>query len=215
MPLTILVVDDESAIRLGVTDYLEMSGYSVIAAENGERALEMLEAYHPHLIVTDITMPQMDGYELVRKLRQRPAFQLLPVIFLTARTDIHERIRGYQSGGDVYLPKPFDLDELSVVVRNLLDRFQMMQSEWRLQTQAQSSEATEAQADSTSPLLLTQRERESLRFVADGLSNSQIGARLHLSSRTIEKYVSSLLRKTNTKNRAELVRFTIEHHLVN
>lgn len=216
MPLTILVVDDESAIRLAVTDYLEMSGYSVIAAENGERALEMLEAHHPHLMVTDVTMPQMDGYELVRKIRQRPAFRLLPVVFLTARTDTRERIRGYQLGGDVYLPKPFDLDELSAVVRNLLDRSQMIQSEWRLRTQAQEgSEATLAQADLTSALLLTQREKEVLNLLADGSSNSQIGNHLHLSSRTIEKYVSSLLRKTKTNNRAELVRFAIEHHLVN
>jgi DNA-binding NarL/FixJ family response regulator len=214
MPLTILVVDDESAIRLSVSDYLEMSGYSVIAAENGERALEMLERYHPHLIVTDVTMPQIDGYELVRKIRQRPEFRLLPVIFLTARTDTHERIRGYQLGGDLYLPKPFDLDELGAVIRNLLDRSQMVQSEWRLRTQAQGPEETRVQVELTSPLLLTQREKDVLKFLAGGLSNSQIGDHLHLSPRTIEKHVSSLLRKTETSNRAELVRFAIEHHLV-
>lgn len=212
MPLTILVVDDEPAIRLSVSDYLEMSGYSVIVAENGEKALEMLEKYHPHLIVTDVTMPQIDGYELVRKIRQRPEFRLLPVVLLTARTDTHERIRGYQLGGDVYLPKPFDLDELGAVIRNLLDRSQLVQSEWRLRTQAQGEDRV--QTDLTSPLLLTQREKDVLKFLAGGLSNSQIGDRLHLSPRTIEKHVSSLLRKTETSNRAELVRFAIEHHLV-
>lgn len=212
MPLTILVVDDEPAIRLSVSDYLEMSGYSVIVAENGERALEMLEEYRPHLIVTDVTMPQIDGYELVRKIRQRPEFRLLPVVLLTARTDTHERIRGYQLGGDVYLPKPFDLDELGAVIRNLLDRSQIVQSEWRLRAQ-EGSEEIRVQVDSIS-LLLTQREKDALRFLAEGLSNSQIGDRLHLSPRTIEKHVSSLLRKTETNNRAELVRFAIEHHLV-
>ncbi len=215
MPLTILVVDDEPAIRLSVSDYLEMLGYSVIAAENGERALEMLEKYHPHLIVTDVTMPQIDGYELVRKIRQQPAFRLLPVIFLTARIDTHDRIRGYQLGGDVYLPKPFDLDELGAVVRNLLDRSQMVQSELHLRPQAQSPEETKVQVDLTNPLLLTQREKDVLKLLAEGLSNRQIGDPLHLSPRTIEKHVSSLLRKTETNNRAELVRFAIDNHLVN
>jgi DNA-binding NarL/FixJ family response regulator len=212
MPLTILVADDDPGIRLSVSDYLELSGYSVIAAENGKKALEMIEQYQPHLIVTDITMPQMDGYELMRRVRQRPAFRLLPVVFLTARTETQERIRGYQLGCDLYLPKPFDLDELGAVIRNLLDRVQIVQSEWRLR--AQGKDPGEAEMLEMDQLALTQREKDVLKRLADGLSNAQIGDRLHLSPRTIEKYVSSLLQKTETSNRAELVRFAIERHLV-
>jgi CheY-like chemotaxis protein len=66
MSLLILFVDDDPGIRLSVSDYLEMSGYMVIAAKNGQEALAMLETYKPHLLVTDIVMPKMDGYELVR-----------------------------------------------------------------------------------------------------------------------------------------------------
>jgi len=223
MPLTILVVDDEPGIRLSVSDYLEMSGYSVIAAENGQKALEMLEEYQPHLIVTDITMPEMDGYELVRRVRQRPAFRLLPVVFLTARIETQERIRGYQIGADLYLPKPFDLEELGAVIRNLLDRSQIMQAEWRSRNTtdaegqmalAKSTEAGEEHLAAIDQFALTQRELEVLKLLADGMSNVQIGDHLHLSPRTVEKYVSSLLRKTETNNRAELVRVAFEHHLI-
>lgn len=221
MPLTILVVDDEPGIRLSVSDFLEMSGYSVIAAENGQEALEKLEAYQPHLIVTDITMPKMDGYELVRRVRQRPDFRLLPVVFLTARTETPERIRGYQTGADLFLPKPFDLEELGAVIRNLLDRAQIMQLEWRSRSvPGESSLPAHAEANDGHPpaeeaFPLTHRERDVLKLLVEGMSNVQIGSHLHLSPRTVEKYVSSLLRKTETNNRAELVRVTFENHLIN
>ncbi|MBD2041291.1 response regulator transcription factor [Microcoleus sp. FACHB-672] len=232
MPLTILVVDDDPGTRLAISHYLEMSGYSVITAENGQEALKMVDEYQPHLMVTDIIMPRMDGYQLVRQVRQRPAFRLLPVIFLTARTNTEERIRGYQLGCDIYLPKPFELDELGAVIRNLLERSQLIQSEWRFSypdtlrspngsvlpshlPQAEASEAKPIPATDSEPVLpLTQREQEVLDLLTVGLSNVQIGECLHLSPRTVEKYVSSLLRKTSTSNRAELVRFAMEHHLV-
>ncbi len=220
MPLTILVADDDLGTRLSISDYLEQAGYTVVMAANGLEALKLVEEYQPHLIVTDVTMPQMDGYELVRKVRQKPALRLLPVVFLTARTETHERIRGYQVGGDVYLPKPFELQELGVIVRNLLERLQMIELEWRSRNPSASGESVAAQDTHTavqpiSPALkLTEREQEVLTLLAEGLSNVQIGDRLHLSPRTVEKYVSSLLNKTDTSNRAELVRFAVDHHLV-
>jgi DNA-binding NarL/FixJ family response regulator len=220
MPLTILIVDDDLGIRLSVSDYLEMAGYSVIMAENGQNALAMVGQYQPHLIVTDVTMPEMDGYELIRQVRRQPAFRLLPVIFLTARTNTDDRIKGYQLGCDAYLPKPFELNELMAVVRNLLERSQMMESEWRHRTRSAESDG-EAVGNDRHPdrhqaikLDLTQREQDVLAELVEGLSNGQIGDRLHLSPRTIEKHVSSLLRKTETSNRAELVRFAMDHGLV-
>lgn len=243
MPLTILVADDDFATRLSITDYLEIIGYSVIAAENGKEALGLVQEFQPHLIVTDITMPQMDGYEFVRRVRLRPAFRLLPVIFLTERTSTEERIRGYQMGCDNYLAKPFELQELGAVIRSLLDRYALIA---QARSRAPEAESMPAEARSTangnpeadfltqksetgdslrnswaaraspSPNApkLTQREQEVLDLVTEGLSNVQIGDRLHLSPRTIEKHVSSLFRKTERNNRAELVRFAMEHHLV-
>jgi DNA-binding NarL/FixJ family response regulator len=243
MPLTILVADDDFATRLSITDYLEITGYSVIAAENGKEALGLVEEFQPHLIVTDITMPEMDGYEFVRRVRTRPAFRLLPVIFLTERTSTQERIRGYQMGCDNYLPKPFELPELAAVIRSLLDRYALIaqapsrtpepepmpkeagiiannQPEGDFSTQKPETRDSlrdsffARASDSGDAPNLTQREQEVLDLLTEGLSNIQIGDRLHLSPRTIEKHVSSLFRKTESNNRAELVRFAMEHHLV-
>lgn len=228
MPLIILIADDNVGTRLSVSDYLEISGYSVVAAEDGKQALSMIETHHPHILITDINMPRMDGYELVKQVRQKPPFRLLPVVFLTERTSTEERIRGYQTGCDLYLPKPFEMQELGAVIRNLLERSQIMQSEWRFSSDIPgrlpavvAAEEAIKEAKNASPyaiahkshLNLTQREQQVLDLLTNGLSNVDIGDKLHLSPRTIEKYVSSLLRKTETNNRTELVRFVLENQL--
>lgn len=219
MPLTILIADDDLGTRLAIGDYLEMYGYTVVMAVDGQSALEMVEAYHPHLMVTDIVMPRLNGYELVRQVRQHPVFRLLPVIFLSGRNKTEERIQGYKSGCDIYLPKPFDLKELGAAIHNLLERSQMLHSEYRasfigeVSAQLQPSKATPTQSNQ-SLLHLTLREQQVVLLLTHGLSNAEIGTRLHLSPRTVEKYVSSLLRKTTTSNRAELVGFAMKNRLV-
>jgi len=221
MPLLILVADDDVAIQVAVSDYLEIAGYRAIAADNGRTALTLLEKYHPQLLITDINMPQMDGYQLVREIRTRPEYRLLPVVFLSERGSTVERIRGYQMGCDAYLPKPFEMPELSAILRNLLERSQLIQTEWRYQ-QSLSKPAQPETLVSPQTIMaadisieVTRREQEVLELLTMGLSNTEIGNKLHLSSRTVEKYVSSLLRKTTTTNRSELLRFALQNHLVN
>ncbi|MEM8543019.1 MAG: response regulator transcription factor [Cyanobacteria bacterium P01_H01_bin.119] len=223
MPLTILVTDDDEGTRLSISEYLSLAGYSVVSAQDGREALSRLETHQPHLIITDISMPGLDGYGLIQQVRQRPQYRLLPVIFLTARTETAARIKGYQMGCDVYLPKPFELPELAAIVRNLLERMQIIQSVWVQSAGMNQATIGEAQPKTgtvttlESPSVdfeLTQREQDVLTLLAEGLSNVQIGDRLFLSHRTIEKYVSNLLRKTDANNRAELVRFAIDHNLL-
>ena len=221
MPLLILIAEDDPGIRLALNDYLEMSGYTVLTAENGDRAMSMLENYHPHLLISDIRMPGKDGYELIKQVRQRPEFRLLPVIFLTERGDKEARIRGYQAGCDIYLPKPFEMEELGAVIRNLLERSQIIHSELRFSQEKSYEQSVNTNLNSHSQaahfhqLEFTKREQEVLDLLANGFSNAEIGGHLHLSPRTIEKYVSSLLRKTETSNRSELIRFALDRHLVN
>ena len=226
--VNILVVDDDLGTRLSMSDYLELCGYDVITADDGESALLMVEKYHPDLMVTDIMMPKMNGYELVRRVRQQSMFKLLPVILLTARTKTQERILGYQSGCDLYLPKPFELEEISAAIRNLLERSQIIRSEYILIDHRGSQFENESRKDgrnsakmvdqvsltAVNSISLTSREQEVLDLLINGLSNAEIGNELHLSPRTVEKYVSSLFRKTDTNNRAELVRFAMKNGLV-
>ena len=226
MPLLILVAEDDPAIRLSVNDYLELNGYSVITAENGEQALSMVEKYHPHLLISDINMPQQNGYQLIENIRRLPQYRLLPVILLSERSEMDDRIQGYQVGCDAYLPKPFELEELGAIIRNLLERSQIIHSELIFshgnhepkRIDGDSNQSTPKEKTASSQLQeqfqLTQRETEVLELLIEGRSNLEIGQQLHLSHRTIEKYVSSLLRKADLNNRVELICYAMEHHLV-
>jgi DNA-binding NarL/FixJ family response regulator len=224
MPLTLLVVDDDLGIRVAVGDYLETLGYSVTTVASGRAALEAIARIHPHLMVVDIAMPEMSGYELIRRVRSDASMRLLPVIFLTARNEMADRILGYQVGCDSYLAKPFELEELAAIVRNLLDRNQIVM-DWRGLAMTMAMDHAKSPSEPTVGALqslqsqaamldLTPREQDVIVLLGNGLSNPQIGEKLHLSARTIEKYVSSLFRKTDTTNRAELLRYAIEHHLL-
>lgn len=222
MSLLVLVAEDDPGVRMVVRDSLENFGYSVITAEDGEQALSMIQEYRPHLLICDIEMPKKDGYEVVKEIRKIPSFRLLPVIFLTEYNELADRVEGYKAGCDVYLPKPFEADELEAIVRNLLERSQIIHTEitaantsyHNLSQSIEPSESLPEEDENAEHIILTEKEHQVLKFVIEGFSNINIGKELHLSHRTIEKYVSRLLRKTDTKNRAELIRFSLEHHLI-
>jgi two-component system alkaline phosphatase synthesis response regulator PhoP len=118
----ILVVEDEEHLAFGIKFNLEAEGHAVSVAGDGQAALERMESAAPpvDLVVLDIMLPGMSGYAVCEAIRA--AGNDLPVVMLTARTLVEDRIRGFDAGTDVYLQKPFDLEELLSVVRNLLAR---------------------------------------------------------------------------------------------
>lgn len=118
----ILVVEDEEHLAFGIKYNLESEGYAVSTAGDGQAALARLEAGDPpvDLVVLDLMLPGMSGYAVCEAIRARGSD--VPVVMLTARTLVEDRIRGFDAGTDVYLQKPFDLDELMSIVRNLLAR---------------------------------------------------------------------------------------------
>lgn len=105
----LLLVDDEPGVRVSVKEYLqEVGGFDVQVASNADEAWQMMQQKTPDLVISDIMMPQVDGYQFLKKLREDPRFKSLPVVFLTARGMTSDRIQGYEAGVDAYLPKPFD-----------------------------------------------------------------------------------------------------------
>ena len=221
MSLLVLVAEDDPGVRMMVQGCLETFGYSVITAENGEQALSMIQQYHPHLLISDINMPRRNGYELVKEIRKFPAFRLLPVIFLTEYNKVADRVHGYQAGCDVYLAKPFEITELEAIIRNLLERSQIIHTELTVANTNHrdiSKDVTENvdffSQEHLQDLDMTDKEKQVLQLVVQGFSNIDIGKEIHLSHRTVEKYVSRLLRKTDSKNRAELIRFTLEKQIL-
>jgi two-component system, OmpR family, response regulator MprA len=116
----ILVVDDEPAVRESLASSLEFEDYEVVTATDGLAALDELDRTRPDLAILDVLMPRMDGLTTCRRLRARG--ETLPVLMLTARDTIGDRVTGLDAGADDYLVKPFELDELLARVRALLRR---------------------------------------------------------------------------------------------
>ena len=122
MTETILAVDDDIDILELVQMSLTAEGFDVITANDGMSALEKAKAYSPDLILLDLMMPVMDGFEVIGKLRAEPQTRTIPVIMLTARAQTHERVQGLNAGADDYVTKPFDLDELTARIEAVLGR---------------------------------------------------------------------------------------------
>ncbi|MGN6871046.1 MAG: response regulator transcription factor [Solirubrobacteraceae bacterium] len=119
---TILVADDEEDLRELVTYRLTRSGYQVIGAGDGLQALKLAAERTPDLMVLDVMMPKLDGYELTRRVRAEETLRSIPVILLTARGQESDIDRGFEVGADDYLKKPFNPDELVARVRAVLGR---------------------------------------------------------------------------------------------
>lgn len=115
----ILAVDDEKHIVRLVQVNLERAGYQVVTAFDGKEALEKVASENPDLVVLDVMMPYMDGFEVLQNLRKNPGTRDLPVIMLTAKAQDADVFRGWQSGVDCYLTKPFNPMELIVFVKRI------------------------------------------------------------------------------------------------
>jgi DNA-binding response OmpR family regulator len=118
----VLIVDDEPNIVLSLDFLLRQQGYEVSVARDGEEALAAAEDWRPDLMVLDVMLPGLDGFEVCRRLRERPENAGLKILLLTARGREVERVRGLEEGADAYVRKPFSTRQLMITVAELLGR---------------------------------------------------------------------------------------------
>lgn len=123
---TVMVVEDDLPLQRMMCAFLEMNGYRTVSAKNGDDALDVLCKVMPDLVIADVMMPVMDGWELTEELRH--SYPLLPIMLVTARDTLEDKRKGFASGADDYLTKPIDLDEMLLHVGALLRRAQAMTS---------------------------------------------------------------------------------------
>ncbi len=122
----ILVVEDDQPLRKMMMAFLTLNGYKAVGAGDGEEALKTMESVLPDLVIADVMMPKMDGWQLTEAIRQ--AWPMMPIILVTARDTLEDKRTGFAAGADDYLTKPLDLDELILHVGALLRRSQAMTS---------------------------------------------------------------------------------------
>ncbi|NJM94684.1 MAG: response regulator transcription factor [Cytophagales bacterium] len=118
----VLIVEDDLNILETMADLLEINRYEVYKASDGLRGLEQLERQVPDVIISDIMMPYMDGFDFLRHVRQNRETEHVPVLFVTAKVTLDSKIMGLEFGADDYITKPFEMKELLLKIRNLIDR---------------------------------------------------------------------------------------------
>lgn len=124
----VLVVDDEPNVLRSLAQYLTIEDFTVETASNGLEALEKVDSFLPELILLDVMMPGMDGFEVLDKLKADPVHANTPIIMLTAKDQSADVLKGYQSGATSYLVKPFNLDELVETINQVLAQARQTES---------------------------------------------------------------------------------------
>lgn len=215
--MKILVADDEQAVRESLRRSLTFNGYEVVLAEDGAQAVELIEKEQPTLVILDVMMPQMDGLEVCRTLRSTGDDR--PILLLTARDGVSDRVAGLDAGADDYLPKPFALEELLARVRSLFRR-SITESQAPEQPKELEFEDLVLNPDTRDvtrggkPISLTRTEFALLEYLMRNLrkvlSRSDIleevwGYNFPTSGNALEVYIGYLRKKTEANGESRLI----------
>jgi len=191
---TVLVVDDDEAQRELIRTVLGRAGFSTVDAADGEQAMAAARRHQPRLVVLDVRLPDVSGYEVCRELRDEFGNGLSIVFLSGERTEGFDRAAGLLVGADDYLVKPFSPDELLARVRIRLPA---------------ASEEPPVASD------LTKRELEVLRLLAEGLSQKEIARSLVISSKTVAAHIQHILGKLGVHSRTQAVAHAYRRGLLN
>jgi DNA-binding response OmpR family regulator len=212
----ILVVDDEADCQTVLAMYLESRGYQVECASSGIEALSIFQNDCPDLVISDVMMPEMDGFEFCRRLRSMSLGQLVPFIFLSGQGELESKVEGHSIGADDYLVKPFQSEEILAKIKAQLERSRRIHTVIvRLLQNSPTpppvvQPPTSAVATAPAPLPLTPAEERVFWEVIQGYTNKHISDRLFISPRTVQAHLGSIFSKLQLENRAQLVKFALE-----
>lgn len=197
----VLVVDDELRIRTLLKMYLHEHEYTVFTAKNGREALNTVFNNTPHIIALDILLPDMDGFEVCRKIRKVERFSQIPIIYLSSLQESESIITGLEVGGDDYITKPFDPNVLIARINAVLRRIN-----------GNKTEAESRWFEEIEPL--TPQQQQILNWMEKGFTNKEIAAKLNLTEGTIKVYNHVIFQKLQVKNRTQAIVRAKENHLI-
>lgn len=212
----ILLVEDEKNIRLNLSEILELNNFKVISAENGHEALLLLDSEIPDLIISDILMPGMDGYELFEAINAKYKLKCIPFLFLSAKTEPEDIRTGMNMGADDYITKPVKHHDLIKAVNVRLQKKNdfaetiLKDKESYLNENANKNKARLRQMLNA----LSKAELKVLELLADNLSSNDIAAKLYLSFKTVQNHRANMVKKLGFTGQNTLLAFALECKLM-
>jgi DNA-binding NarL/FixJ family response regulator len=198
---TLLLIEDNPSMRRNIAQILEIEGYRVLTAGNGMEGVKMLSEERPDLVLCDIMMPVMGGYEVLARVREDAALASLPFIFLTAKGEMPDLRIGMSLGADDYLAKPVTSEDLLKAVRARLERASQQRQTFALRFD---------DAKPLEKLGLSPREAEILLWIAQGKSNSDIATICDISVGTVKKHTNHIFEKLGVEGRTSATLCAIE-----
>lgn len=201
----ILIIDDNPKY---LADALPLYGYEVDVATDGMQGIKKLTSGKENfnMILLDVMMPNMDGWETLKAIRSNKKYQNIPIIMITALNEEQKEISGLKFGADDYIVKPFILPNLLARIEALLRR-----STWQKEQQS-TGDLKFIKEGEIEPL--TTREKEVLKMVAEGSSNSQIAEKLYVREVTIKTHLNTIFKKLKVTNRTQAVLLAMQMHLI-
>lgn len=193
----ILVIEDQDSIRANILELLDAEGYSVMGAENDRMGVQLAREFLPGLIVSDIIMPELDGYEVLQRLRQDPATATIPFIFLTAKADKADLRQGMNLGADDYLVKPFTQRELLDAISARLDKHSQVSAHFEQKLDELRNNITASLPhEFLTPLTIILSASEILTMHSEKLTAAEIpefGKRIHTSAQRLLRLIRNFL----------------------
>jgi len=202
MTIRLLLADDHRMLREGLRRTLEEEGLEVVGeAADGEEALRLAAKLRPDVVLMDVTMPVLDGVEATRQLHEH--LPDIPVVILTMHADREVLARAIRAGASGYLVKDCSTDEVVRTVRLAASGETALSPELAASMLAEAQRA-DAPAEELEPII-SRREEEVLQLVADGLSTSEVAAKLYISIKTVKNHLASIYEKLDSRDRTQAV----------
>ena len=202
MTIRLLLADDHRMLREGLRRTLEEEGLEVVGeAADGEEALRLAAKLRPDVVLMDVTMPVLDGVEATRQLHDH--LPEIPVVILTMHSDREVLARAIRAGAAGYLVKDCSTDEVVRTVRLAASGETALSPELAASMLAEA-QRTDTPAEELDPII-SRREEEVLQLVADGLSTSEVAAKLYISIKTVKNHLASIYEKLDSRDRTQAV----------
>lgn len=202
----ILVIEDDPTLQSNIADIFNEEGFIVFVASNGEEGVVSAIENLPDIIVCDISMPKMNGYDVLKALQEKQETVHIPFIFLTAKVQGFEIRQGMNLGADDYLTKPFEIEDLLNSVQARLKKIDLQAHT--------TTKSVKHQYEIAKNLHISKRELDVLVLMKEGLSSKMIADKLCISQRTVETHRANLMVKTNSINTAALINYALLHNLI-